>query len=63
MDNKELVEKCLAAVNDRDSRIIDALDIIEATMRDSDPYSVSVDYLVHQLMRIYDVLAKPAPLV
>ena len=61
--NKELVEKCLAAVNDRDPRIIDALDILETTMQNSDPYNVSVDYLVHQMMRVYDVLAKPAPLV
>ena len=61
MENNEIVEKCLAAVNNRDSRIIEALDILETTMQNSDPFDVSVDYLVHQMMRVYDVLAKPAP--
>lgn len=61
MENTEIVEKCLAAVNNRDSRIVEALDILETTMQNSDPYDVSVDYLVHQMMRVYDVLAKPAP--
>lgn len=61
MENTEIVEKCLAAVNNRDSRIVEALDILETTMQNSDPFDVSVDYLVHQMMRVYDVLAKPAP--
>lgn len=60
MENTEIVEKCLAAVINRDSRIVEALDILETTMQNSDPYDVSVDYLVHQMMRVYDVLAKPA---
>ena len=61
MENTEIVEKCLAAVINRDARIVEALDILEATMQNSDPFDVSVDYLVHQMMRVYDVLAKPAP--
>jgi hypothetical protein len=61
MENREIVEKCLQAVNNRDSRIVEALDIIEATMQNSDPYDVSIDYLVHQLLRVYDVLSKPSP--
>jgi hypothetical protein len=51
----------MEAVNNRDSRIVEALDIIEATMQNSDPYDVSIDYLVHQLLRVYDVLSKPSP--
>lgn len=61
MENREIVEKCLQAVNNRDSRIVEALDIIETTMQNSDPYDVSIDYLVHQLLRVYDVLSKPSP--
>jgi hypothetical protein len=61
MENREIVEKCMEAVINRDSRIVEALDIIETTMQNSDPYDVSIDYLVHQLLRVYDVLSKPSP--
>ena len=61
MENREIVEKCMEAVINRDLRIVEALDILEATMQNSDPYDVSIDYLVHQMMRVYDVLSKPNP--
>jgi len=58
MENTEFVEKCLAAVNNRDPLIVEALDILETTMQNSDPFDVSVDYLVHQIMRVYDILSQ-----
>lgn len=61
MENKEvkdIVESCMKAVNNLDPVILEALDILDVTMRNTDPHERdTIDYLIHQLLRVYDVLS------
>lgn len=58
MENAEIVERCMEAVNNRDARIAEALDIIESAMQDAEVTDPTVAYLVQQLNRIYDSLIR-----
>jgi hypothetical protein len=63
MTHEEIVAACLAAVADRDPRIVVALDVIEAVSRDLDNTHLLVDrcrLALEALGQVEYILTRPA---
>jgi hypothetical protein len=63
MTHEEIVAACLAAVADRDPRIVVALDVIEAVSRDIDNAHLLVDrcrLALEALGQVEYILTRPA---
>ena len=64
MTHAEIVAACLAAVNDRDPRIVAALDVIEGVARDIDKADLLGDrcrMALEALGQVEHILSRPAP--
>ena len=64
MTHAEIVAACLAAVNDRDPRIVAALDVIEGVARDIDKADLLGDrcrLALEALGQVEHILSRPTP--